>query len=175
MKSRFVKWTIEHDKVSINWKSGKKSLEATKNWPDEDTINGFLLPFRMLVMGKERVSWKKMGELYETLSGPEPFVSDFCEARHNLNEYLEKTTIHNFDLSPKTNRDLMHVFLYGYYSHSNKEKRERINYWRSLTMIWEMLELEFIMIIITISDLSYRVSEEINKPVIEYLKKQENS
>lgn len=172
MESRFVKWTLEQKKISVKWKSGREGLEVTKNWPDEDMINGFLLPFRMLVMGQERVSWRKMGELYETLSEPEPFVSDFCEARENLNEYLETPTNYKFDLGPKTNRDLMHVFLYGYYSHSDKEKRERIDYWKSLTMVWEMIEFDFINIVITISDLSYQVSEKINKSVIEYMKKQ---
>lgn len=78
-----------------------------------------------------------------------------------------------FPGAPESNREILYTFLNGYYAHYDSEYRKKLEQWRQIPMIFGLLEFEFINIIIAVSDLSYRMSEQINKPLIEILRKHE--
>jgi len=172
--SAFVKDLKSRGKIGFTI-SGKKDrpVEVMKRWPEEDLVSGFLLPFRMLIQKNDPCSWRQICELVEDLDVPSKYKEAFREARINLNDYLDtaSTTIKfQFTGAPKTRRELLYTFLYGYYAHVDPKCRKKLDQWKQIPLIFDMLEYEFINIIINVSDLSYRMSEQINKPMIEILR-----
>ena len=165
LKSRGkIRWTISGEKG--------KPVEMMKSWPEEDLVNGFLLPFRMLIQRNDPCSWRQICELIEDLDAPAVYKDAFREARINLNEYLDQssTVKMEFTGAPQTRREILYTFLYVYYAHADQECRDKLKQWKQIPMIFGMLEFEFMNVIITVSDLSYRMSEQINKPLIEVLR-----
>ena len=170
--SGFVRDLKSRGKISYTI-SGEKGrpVEVMKSWPEEDLVSGFLLPFRMLIQKNDPCSWQQICELVEDLDVPAKYKDAFREARINLNEYLDKSiTQIKFTGAPETRREILYTFLYGYYAHADPKCRNKLEQWKQIPMIFDLLEFEFINIIITVSDLSYRMSEQINKPLIEILR-----
>jgi len=178
--SGFIRDLKCRKRIGFKLSVGKdRPFELMRNWPAEDLVNGFLLPFRMLIQKRDPSSWRQIGELVETLEVPAKYKDAFREARINLNDFLDNPTIDSsaikfaFPGAPESNRDILYTFLYGYYAHADEIYRKRLEQWRQRPTSFIALEFEFINIIIKISDLSYRMSEQINKPMIEFLRRNE--
>ena len=66
--SCFVKDLKSRGKIRYSMSSKKgKPVEVMKSWPAEDLVNGFLLPFRMLIQKNDPCSWRQICELVEDL------------------------------------------------------------------------------------------------------------
>lgn len=170
--SGFVKDLKNRGKISyeISGKRGAR-VEVMKSWPEEDLVNGFLLPFRMLIQKNDPSSWRQICNLINSLEVPDDYKIPFREARRSLNEYLDKPITHLiFSGAPENRREILLTFIYGYYAHADPQCREKLELWKRMPVIYDMLEFEFMNIIISVSDLSWRMSEEVNKPLIDYLK-----
>lgn len=178
--SGFVRDLKSRKRIGFKLSVGRdRPPEFMRNWPKEDLVNGFLLPFRMLIQKRDPSSWRQIGELVETLDVPAKYKDAFRQARINLNDFLDNPTIDScaikfeFPGAPESNRDLLYTFLYGYYAHAGSTYRKRLEQWRQSPTSFIALEYGFIHILITVSDLSYRMSEQIIKPMIEFLRRQE--
>ena len=173
-ESGFIKDLNTRDKIgfTITSKTGKK-VDVMKRWPEEDLVNGFLLPFRMLIQKKDPCSWRQICELVENLDVPSKYKDAFRDARINLNKYLDDSIIFivQFTGAPETNREILNTFLYGYYAHADPKCKKKLEQWKKYPWVFDILEYQFIIIIIQVSALSYRMSEQINKPMIEFLRK----
>jgi len=176
--SGFVKYVKSQKKIGFHFSvHHNRPPEFMKNWPEEDLVNGFLTPFRMLIQRNEPSSWRQIGKLVDTLNVPAKYKDSFRRARINLNDYLNSPAGSKINMSfefsgaPENHRDILNTFINGYYSHYSE--RKRLENWRIHPTTYYCLEFLFINILITISDLSYRMSEEINKPMIEFLRRQE--
>jgi len=169
--SKFVTWARTVDKIQIIMTADEKGAEVAVNWPEEDEINAFLLPFRFLIQDNERCSWNNISKLYEELEITPSYKESFLNSRKNLNEYLDSKIV-EFALHGKhyTHREVLDTFVYGYYAHSNKEKRKLFDEWKKNLFGFKNLEFFFINTIVDISELTYRISETVNKPVINELK-----
>lgn len=74
-----------------------------------------------------------------------------------MNEYLDEElkSVVLREGSP-TRREIMEVFVYGYFSHANLDKRKKFDKWMEMTMVSDFIEFE--LIIIVISDRSNRIA-----------------
>jgi hypothetical protein len=94
--------------LRISAKKGRP-VELMKSWPKEDLVNGFLLPFRMLIQKNDPSSWPQICKLVEGLIVPSKYKKTIRETRNKLNDYLDKSgdTIK----TPETYRVILDAFL----------------------------------------------------------------
>lgn len=172
--SDFIRDILSRDKIgfTITSKTGEK-IDVMKRWPEENLVNGFLLPFRMLIQKNDPCSWRQICELVETLDVPSKYKDAFRDARINLNDYLDGSAslLVQFPEAPETTRELLNTFLYGYYAHADQKFKKKLEQWKKYPWVFDILEYQFIIIILQVASLSYRMSELINKPMIEFLRK----
>ena len=142
-----------------------------RNWPEEDLVNGFLLPFRLLIHKRHPGSWRAIGKLIRKLDNSISIKKDFIQQQKYLNEYLdsvpEKIKLPD---NAVTRRDILLTFLNGYYAHMGSKESERLEVWRKNQVIFDLYELIFMGIVITLADNSYCVSESLVKPLITQLR-----
>ena len=99
---------------------------------------------------------------------PENLARDFKQALGALKRFLDSETSITFYDEPLIRRRVFEVFVFGFLSHTNEEKRAVYDQWKSATPVFPAIEREFIAImveflnvILRVRDLNERTLEEI--------------
>jgi hypothetical protein len=142
--TRYVQFQQERRKLSVNLSQKRgEALKVTKDLPDQDAIDAFLLTFRFFNQNNEPTSLDNMEKLYETLKIDEKTKNEFKELRQALNNSLDTPDpIFVINGVSPTFREIMDVFIYGGLAHSNKEKRKKYEQWQS-SPLFALFEQEF--------------------------------
>ena len=123
-------------------------------------------------MRKDPFSFHRMARHYEKLREaeliPENLARDFKQALGALKRFLDSETSITFYDEPLIRRRVFEVFVFGFLSHTNEEKRAVYDQWKSATPVFPAIEREFIAImveflnvILRVRDLNERTLEEI--------------
>jgi hypothetical protein len=142
--------------IDITQKRGTSS----RTGPEGESIEAFVNTFRQFCQDNDQVGFRNMARLYEKLRAaeliPENLAGEFKEVRSALNRYLDSDTFITFYGSRLTHRRLFDVFLYGYLSHNNPQKRAVYDQWKA-EPIFPWIEGEFIATMVEFSIVISRV------------------
>jgi hypothetical protein len=90
---------------------------------DQDTIDAFVLTYRMFVQRNDRVSLDSLRKIYDRSWMPGEAAESFREATTQVETYLDSTLDVQFAPGQEiTRRHLVDTLLYGALAHSNQEK-----------------------------------------------------
>ena len=96
----------------------------TTVFPDEDSINGFILPLRILIQDMDGCSFRALSKLIPTLLISNELKESFKKIRDELNFYLDENTIFIVDNEGVlTRRRIFEVILYGKIAHARPDYR----------------------------------------------------
>jgi hypothetical protein len=150
--SNFVKAALENSGASLSWQEGEP-FQITRTGPTEENIDAFVLTLRFFVQDNERSSFRNMSKLYTDKAISEEHRSEFEKARSYLNDFLDSSTMFNFNGKRITKRQLMEVFVFGGLSHANKQKKSLYDQWMRLGLA-PLLQNEFIVIIFEVMNVA---------------------
>ncbi len=142
--SKFIESLIEDGlKVTLAWDKRNEGIdfESTRTGPDKTAIQAFLMDYRFFIQNNDRISLRNMNGLYGSALIPDELRNEFIAKRSKLNTYLDSSTEIEIDSVQITNRILIETFLYGTYSHFTKE--EEFKRWKSMPMIFPIMEHRF--------------------------------
>lgn len=175
-----------NSKRSVSVKFNENGIEVTKLEPDEESLSAAILTLRMFIQNNEPISFEKMSSLYLRINVPQELKDDFNTLRNELNNYLDATAPISiggremiFGKPPVdsqqnsehiTNRELMEIYIYGDYSHSNEEKRKAFERIASNPLFAPIGSFLFANIIETITSFVQHTTR-LNQEAIQYLRK----
>lgn len=171
-KTRFYEYHEKYRKVAVIVEVTKGSdASITTFFPDEDSINGFLMPLRLLIQDRDGCSFHALSELIPTLPISDELKQSFKKERDELNFNLDRNTMFNVDTEGVlTRRRIFNVILYGKIAHVDPKYRPVYNYWMSSPISEKLIMGEFVSIILDIGDLAQRLAETTIKDIIDELK-----
>jgi len=171
-KSSFYKYLEKQGRVAVileATKGGKASV--TSFFPDEDSINGFLMPLRLLIQKRDRCSYRALSKLIPTLPISDELKQSFMKNRDDLNSYLDGNTMFSVDNEGVlTRRRILWVILYGKIAHADPDYRPAYNHWMKIPIISQFIMGEFVNIILSIGDLTRLLAENTIKEILDELK-----
>ncbi|MDA0256958.1 MAG: hypothetical protein O3C25_04355 [Chloroflexi bacterium] len=128
--SRFLAEVEQATSVSatFKWEAGG-SLETSSTMPDREAVEAFALTFRLFLQNNERVSIRRIAEIYDQPWVGIDVAARFRRARTSLNEFLDEPTFIIFNNRRLTRRNVVDVFLYGDLAHT--EKSAEFEAWRT--------------------------------------------
>lgn len=147
--SFFQKFIDSPNAVQIKFNSGR--FEVTTNFPDQEATSAFVHVFRQFIQNNDPISFGNMAKEYESLNISQELKDEFKQVRDSFNTYLDSPPKEfsmaesgptdadpGRDMTP-TRREIMEVFVYGFLSHSNAEKRAKFEHWRGEPVSFAML------------------------------------
>lgn len=159
--------------VSISGVRGQE-VTSTRNLPDQDAIDAFVLTFRFFYQDNEKSSFRQLSKAYEELPISPELKKNFNDWRNGLNDYLDKKISITVDSRHPSRRELLDIFIYGGLAHANPEKKTIYDEWKKVSFVYIFLETEFCS---TLEDLlqAIRHFADLNKEAIEQLEKASKS
>jgi hypothetical protein len=90
--------------------------------PDEESIEALVLTLRMFMQDNDRISLRKMRELYQALSVSPDLGQTFSSICAELNSFLDSDTNLSIEEGRQlSHREILKVFVYGTYAHTNED------------------------------------------------------
>jgi hypothetical protein len=110
---------------------------------DPDYLNSAILKVRLFTNdGREKISLRKMHELYQSLPIDMTHTDNITRVRTMVNEYLQQQAW-VWSLPTATHFDIYDTIIYGLLIHKNKEKRRIIQEWKKDQFLWDMTLSDF--------------------------------
>ena len=171
-KTRFYEYHEKYEKVAVIVEVTRGSdVRITTFFPDEDSINGFLMPLRLLIQNKDGCSFRRLSKLIPTLPISDELKRNFMKNRDDLNSYLDGDTMFSVDNEGVlTRRRILRVILYGKIAHADPDYRPAYNHWMKIPIISQFIMGEFVNIILSIGDLTRLLAENTIKEILDELK-----
>lgn len=166
INSKFKKESLEKKLgETISWNE-KDGMTYTVSNHDDDFINSVLMPLRLLFQNNDEISINNISKLYENMEIGKEYKIVFKKIRGELNEFLDEQAKTLLDDKP-TRRELFETILYGEIAHVQKEKRNKLETWKSDKMIWDLAYMEFQRLIHEII-FSINLISNLNKRIMKY-------
>jgi len=149
----FTKSIMDHGGINftINWEAGK-GITTTDTIPDDEAIDAFVLTFRFFIQDNEDISFRSLYN--NVLKDPdisEDWKQKFSEIRNGMNNYLDSPPsiiLKSNEADISTRRKIMEIFIYGYLSHMNPNKRREFQNLSKFPLFFKMVQLEFSTILV---------------------------
>ena len=170
----FYKYLQEHKSIGIRI-GGKLKPGVETEWPDEDAIKSFILTLRFFIRDRDGCSFRCLSKIYTNLPIPKELKDKYKEIHESINNYLDDN-IHVKILTigrSLKNREILDVFTYGRYAHSNPRKRKKLEKWSASPLTELILKYEYLCILNGICDIIPYVVQ-LNNEALNYIKKSEN-
>lgn len=91
--------------------------------PDEESVEALVLTLRLFIQDNESISLRNMRSLYAAHL-PEALRIDFVDHCTRFNESLDSDSMLSIEEGRQlTHRDILEIFVYGAYAHTNPERR----------------------------------------------------
>lgn len=148
INSNFVKHAVKDSGVDFSTSIGVPPT-IKRRGPNDENIEAFVLTFRFFVQDNEKISLRKIKDVFESSFIEEKEKNNYNEARNHLNTYLDGATMFNIN-GVIQRRTLMEIFIYGSLSHANKNKKKKYDDWMGNQFLAPFMKNEFIVIIFEI-------------------------
>lgn len=96
---------------------------------DQDSIDAFVLTFRMFIQKSDRVSLKSLEKIYNKSWMPEEAKASFIEAKRAVDEYLASDIFLEVKGESISRGFLVDTILYGGLAHSDASKESKFRKW----------------------------------------------
>jgi hypothetical protein len=174
LNTRFVKYIKKTHRLSVTFDFVKDQEQTrqttTRNLPDQDAIEAFVLTFRFFIQKRETSSFRHLAKVYEKLPISPELKKSFFDWRKGLNDYLNKKVNCTIDGFTPTKRELINTFIYGGLAHADPKKKIIYDKWKANMYVYPILETHFCTILEAVLTAITNVAE-INKKAIEELEK----
>ena len=141
----YEKIKLRQQFITIKFTQGQQTIDH--NLSDENSLEAFLLTFRMFVQNNDAISFQNMLSCYSEINFSQESKQRFTALRDNLNNYLDSMCafylyetsdgLTGFGFGSFSNQDdeaterftkrqFMENYIYGEYAHSNESKRIKI-------------------------------------------------
>ena len=127
LKSRLA-CRLSHETLAVEiWKHPNGKFEAVFPTADDEELAAFLLHLRLLIQDNDRISVRRISKLLSRLQVSQDSQSNFEDVRKRMNTLLNSAPVGAVSPEfPKTNRELLHAFLYGRYAHHSEPHYSRL-------------------------------------------------
>lgn len=110
---------------------------------DSDYVQSAVLKIRLFTNdGREKISLRKMDELYQSLPIDKEYKDNIAGIRKQTNDYL-KENCGVWELPSKTHSDIFDTITYGMIIHKNKGKRSIVKQWQKSGFLWQQALYDF--------------------------------
>jgi hypothetical protein len=117
--------------------------------PSEEQTDAFVLTMRFFIQDNEPISLRNMRNRYPNIAVTPELVNDALVSIDELNAFLDQPTQIAIDENgPLTHRDVMDIFVYGSYAHSNRDFR-KIYSELSTTPFFPIIQVDFQSVLIS--------------------------
>ncbi len=107
---------------------------------DQDEIDAFVLTFRMFTQDNDRISLRRLSDIYGSSWVRGGNAQEcFEDARNTLNNYLDSAATLMFGNNQISVREIADIVIYGGLAHSNEQKSKIFEDWKSsgiMGFIW---------------------------------------
>jgi hypothetical protein len=163
--------TMKMDQVTSSTQVGSSVEIVGRVWStldniDQDTIDAFVLTYRMFVQRNDRASLDSLRKIYDRSWMPDEAAESFRKAMSQVENFLDSTLEVQFAQGEEiTRRRLVDVLLYGVLAHSNPEKEREFRLWTSSGGLTGFVWAEFI---VTLEQMLFYLKffRELNEAVI---------
>jgi len=128
-------------------------------------INSVIIPLRLCFSDRDRISFKKISDLYHESSISPEYIKKYDEARNSINNFLDSPSMTVFKDKP-TNREVFNTIVYGDLLHIEPEKIDLLKKWKLDEISWNLCFLIFQQILyklIQVVELIFHLNEEVLK------------
>lgn len=115
----------------------------TRNLPESEETDAFLLTFRLFLQSNDRVSVRRIAELYDQLPVTPDLRARVEAIKRQINDYLDGLGAVVFKTGRVTRREIVDVFLHGDLGHTDAEKGSTLRAWLRDPVIGVQMEMEF--------------------------------
>lgn len=86
--------------------------------PDDESMRALVLTLRLFMQDRDPISLRNMTTLYDSLPLSADVTGRFAGCRSELNAFLDAPSqLSIAEGRPLTNREILHIFVYGAYAH----------------------------------------------------------
>lgn len=131
--------------VTIKWEKEKGFTPNLRRGPDYEAIKSFVITFRNFILDSDNISIRSISAIYDKLPDNNELKNRFNDARKKFNEYLDTTTITEYNGEKLTNRRLIDTYIYGDVIHL--EKHDEFKNWISMGPMKDIIFNEIVYIL----------------------------
>jgi hypothetical protein len=135
--------SVRENKLNYEILFASEGPVISRNLPESEETDAFLLTFRLFLQSNDRISVRKIAQLYERLPVTPDLRTEVETIRRQINEYLDGFGAVVFKTGRVTRRDIVDVFLHGDLGHTDAVKGSTLEAWMRDPVIGVQMEMEF--------------------------------
>ena len=161
--------------VKFRYEKEKTNVKTKINGPTDESINAFLLTYRMFIYNKDDVSFSKVDKYaYRCSSLKEKFYERFKIIVKNTNDIFNSPTNVTSDGHKFTVREIHDMFIKGNLAHIQEKNKNRRLYkdYKDNQLIYTIFNYEFVSTLVKIMNEILSI-KKLNNEVLEFLSTQD--
>lgn len=121
---------------------GTYKTNSERRGPSQEAIKAFVLTFRFFIQDNETTSLNNISKIYSDSKIDQVLQARFESARTAVNNMLDSPNFHNmsYNKDTPTNKEVMHVYIYGTYAHANPKKSKKYKEWMSYPLFAVLID-----------------------------------
>lgn len=169
LKTGFVRYLNERKPFRISIKGEGSEAKVETILPDQDSIDAFVLRFRLFYQKSDRCSFKNLAEIYDKAKLSNELKNEFSQARKRIDQYLNSVFLYNLKgCTATTMKDFFDMFLYGGLAHANPDKQPEFDLLMNTPVVAEVVQMTFCSIlefmlraVVLVASINKRAIEEL--------------
>lgn len=144
--SRLNKNVLSKRSITTTITRNDETAAATIEGLDEEALEAFLLRFRTLIRDSDKISLRTINRLFETGVFSESNRLKFNQQQFFLTDWLDQISMIRFPGEAGiTNEMILDTFIFGEYSHRNRNLMKRFQIWKAREPDFTYLKANFIL------------------------------
>jgi hypothetical protein len=135
--------SVRENKLNYEILFSSEGPVITRNLPEGEETDAFLLTFRLFLQSNDRISVGRIAGLYNELPVAADLRAKVERIRHQMNDYLDGLGAVVFKTGRVTRRNIVDVFLHGDLGHTDAAKGLTLREWLRDPVIGVQMEMEF--------------------------------
>jgi hypothetical protein len=148
LKTGFVRYLNERKPFQISIKGEGSEVRIETILPDQDSIDAFVLRFRLFYQKKDRCSFAKLAEIYDKAKLSNELKNQFLQARKRIDQYVNSVFPYNIKgCTATTVKDFFDMVLYGGLAHADLKKQPEFYLLMNTPVVAEVVQMTFCSIL----------------------------
>jgi hypothetical protein len=148
LKTGFVRYLNERKPFSISIKGERSEAKVEIILPDQDSINSFVLIFRLFYQKSDRCSFSNLARVYNKAKLSTSLKKEFSQVRKRIDQHLGSIFPYGIrGCTATTLKDFFDMVLYGGLAHTNPDKEPEFYRLMSNSVVAAVVQMTFCSIL----------------------------
>ena len=170
LEKKFLKQLLEQGAMNTSVRVDHSGVHVECDLPDDEHLESALLPLRMFLQGREPFAFERLRDIRVCDGVSHTWISERDRHLDLFDEYMDAPSLYRREGRPRSNREFFDILLYGWYAHSNHDKRHEAEEILANPVLGPILRFKFqegvLMVVQTVQFLAKATHQELGTEAI---------